>query len=119
MPFAVRIHETGGPEVLRWEDVAVARPGVGEVLAVKTTSGTSGAALGGAPGGIAGVGFAVRNSAVGEGKQVANMNKAVTVLRCADNVIDCSLTVDSSGAHGHGECTDTKGRTYRLMLVPK
>jgi NADPH2:quinone reductase len=35
MPHAIRIHETGGPEVLRWESVEVGRPGTGEVL-VKT-----------------------------------------------------------------------------------
>lgn len=27
MPFAIRIHQTGGPEVLRWEEVAVGDPG--------------------------------------------------------------------------------------------
>ncbi len=31
MSYAVRIYETGGPEVLRWEDVEVADPGPGEV----------------------------------------------------------------------------------------
>src|SRR3954463_7185067 len=31
MPRAIRIHETGGPEVLRIEDVEVAPPGEGEV----------------------------------------------------------------------------------------
>ena len=30
MPKAIRFHETGGPEVLRWEDVAVGDPGPGE-----------------------------------------------------------------------------------------
>ena len=30
MPHAVRIHETGGPEVLRWEPVEVGEPGPGE-----------------------------------------------------------------------------------------
>src|ERR1041385_541934 len=28
---AIRIHETGGPEVMRWEDVELAAPGPGEV----------------------------------------------------------------------------------------
>ncbi|MGH8378489.1 MAG: quinone oxidoreductase family protein [Gammaproteobacteria bacterium] len=32
MPYAIRIHETGGPEVLRWEEVEVGKPGPGEVL---------------------------------------------------------------------------------------
>ena len=31
MTKAIRIHETGGPEVLRWEDVAVGDPGPGEI----------------------------------------------------------------------------------------
>jgi NADPH:quinone reductase len=30
MPHAIRIHQTGGPEVLTWEDVEVRRPGRGE-----------------------------------------------------------------------------------------
>lgn len=31
MPHAIRIHQTGGPEALRWEEVAVPAPGPGEV----------------------------------------------------------------------------------------
>ena len=31
MPHAIRVHETGGPEVLRWEEVEVGAPGPGEV----------------------------------------------------------------------------------------
>ena len=31
MPHAIRIHKTGGPEVLQWEEVSVAQPGPGEV----------------------------------------------------------------------------------------
>ena len=31
MPHAIRIHETGGPEVLKWDEVEVGRPGPGEV----------------------------------------------------------------------------------------
>ena len=31
MPRAIRIHETGGPEVMRWEDVEVGHPGAGEI----------------------------------------------------------------------------------------
>ena len=30
MPNAIRFHETGGPEVLRWEPVVVGDPGPGE-----------------------------------------------------------------------------------------
>ena len=36
---AVRIHETGGPDVLRYEDVEVAEPGAGEVLLRHTAIG--------------------------------------------------------------------------------
>ena len=31
MTHAIRIHQTGGPEVLRWEEVEVGPPGPGEV----------------------------------------------------------------------------------------
>ncbi|WP_263769764.1 quinone oxidoreductase family protein [Propionivibrio soli] len=31
MPYAIRFHQTGGPEVLRWETVAVGDPAPGEV----------------------------------------------------------------------------------------
>jgi NADPH2:quinone reductase len=31
MPHAIRVHETGGPEVLRWEEVQVGEPGPGQV----------------------------------------------------------------------------------------
>jgi len=39
MPKAIRIHETGGPEVLRWEEVEVGRPGPGEALICQTAIG--------------------------------------------------------------------------------
>ncbi|MGB9430367.1 MAG: quinone oxidoreductase [Gammaproteobacteria bacterium] len=39
MPYAIRIHETGGPEVLRWEEVEVGKPGPGEVLVRNTAVG--------------------------------------------------------------------------------
>ena len=31
MPRAIRIHQTGGPEVMRWEDIEVGAPGPGEI----------------------------------------------------------------------------------------
>src|SRR6185437_8669312 len=31
MPHAIRFHESGGPDVLRWEEVAVGQPGPGQV----------------------------------------------------------------------------------------
>ena len=39
MVKAIRIHETGGPDVMRWEDVEVPAPGAGEVLLRHTAVG--------------------------------------------------------------------------------
>ncbi|MFN7988950.1 MAG: quinone oxidoreductase [Thermoanaerobaculia bacterium] len=39
MPHAIRIHETGGPEVLRWEEVEVGAPGPGEARIRQTAVG--------------------------------------------------------------------------------
>ena len=41
MPGAIRIHEHGGPEVLRYEDVEVGRPGPGEVRLRQTAIGVN------------------------------------------------------------------------------
>jgi NADPH:quinone reductase len=39
MPYAIRIHENGGPDVLRWEEVEVGDPGPGEVRVRNTAVG--------------------------------------------------------------------------------
>lgn len=39
MTRAIRIHETGGPEVLRWEEVELGQPGPGEVRVRQTAVG--------------------------------------------------------------------------------
>ncbi len=39
MSKAIRIHETGGPEVLRWEEVEVGKPGPGQVRLRQTAVG--------------------------------------------------------------------------------
>ena len=39
MTYAVRIHENGGPEVLRWEAIDVADPGPGQALIRQTVAG--------------------------------------------------------------------------------
>ena len=41
MPHAIRIHATGGPEVLRWEEVAVGDPGPGEARVRHTAIGVN------------------------------------------------------------------------------
>ena len=38
-PHAIRIHETGGPEVLRWEEIEVRAPKAGEALVRQTAVG--------------------------------------------------------------------------------
>jgi NADPH2:quinone reductase len=39
MPYAIRIHENGGPDTLRWEEVDVGDPGPGEVRVRNTAVG--------------------------------------------------------------------------------
>ena len=39
MPHAIRIHKHGGPEVMVWEEVALAKPGPGEALIRQTAIG--------------------------------------------------------------------------------
>lgn len=39
MSYAIRIHETGGPEKMRWEEVEVGSPGPGQVLVRNTAVG--------------------------------------------------------------------------------
>ena len=39
MPHAIRIHAHGGPEVMRWEEVAAVAPGRGEALVRQTAVG--------------------------------------------------------------------------------
>ena len=39
MSYAIRIHENGGPDVMRWEEVAVGNPGPGEVRVRNTAVG--------------------------------------------------------------------------------
>ena len=36
---AIRFHETGGPEKLKWEEVEIGEPGQGEVLLRQTAIG--------------------------------------------------------------------------------
>ena len=39
MPKAIRIHQTGGPEVLSWDEVSVAEPAPGQVRLIQTACG--------------------------------------------------------------------------------
>src|ERR1700687_2108037 len=41
MPHAIRVHETGGPEKMRWEEVEVGAPRAGEVLVRNTAVGVN------------------------------------------------------------------------------
>ena len=39
MPYAIRIHQSGGPEIMSWEEVEVGKPGPGEVRVRNTAVG--------------------------------------------------------------------------------
>ncbi len=39
MPHAIRFHKTGGPEVLKWEEIALGKPGPGEARIRQTAAG--------------------------------------------------------------------------------
>ena len=39
MPHVIRVHEYGGPEVMRWEEVEPRAPGAGEALVRQTAIG--------------------------------------------------------------------------------
>src|ERR1700730_13576102 len=39
MPYAIRIHECGGPDKMRWEEVVLGEPGPGEVRVRNTAVG--------------------------------------------------------------------------------
>ena len=41
MPFAIRVHETGGPEKLIWEQIDVGAPGPDEVRLKHTAVGVN------------------------------------------------------------------------------
>src|SRR5947209_14555150 len=41
MPKAIRLHQTGGPEVMRWEDVEVGEPGEGHARVRHTAIGVN------------------------------------------------------------------------------
>lgn len=88
--------------------------------ATQSANQANGLAVGGASGGLVGGLFGVHNQAASNTTSTANTTKAVIVLRCGDeNIIDCTMVSDPSALRGHGDCTDTKGRVYRLTLLPK
>ena len=41
MPFAIRIHKTGGPEAMQWEEIPIPQPAKGEVLLRQTAVGVN------------------------------------------------------------------------------
>src|ERR1700750_2443930 len=41
MPHAIRFHQTGGPEVLQWDEVEVGRPGPGQARVRHTAIGVN------------------------------------------------------------------------------
>ena len=53
-----------------------------------------------------------------EAFEATKVTQGVAVLKCRASIIDCKLTLDASALQGHGECTDTRGITYRATLIP-
>jgi hypothetical protein len=55
MTKAMRIHQTGGPEVLRWEDVEAGEPGEGQARMIRLVMdfSTDSAEMAGPPGSVA------------------------------------------------------------------
>lgn len=95
------------------------RENQGTTTVTATTKTTTGGAIGAIGGNLAGGTFGAQNSSVGSGREFANMNAAVAMLRCGDNIIACSLTVDTLSMQGHGKCQDSKGQDYRVTFLPK
>lgn len=76
-----------------------------------------GSAAGGYAGGWGGS-YGGRSEGTATGHEVATSQHGVAMLQCPDVLIDCSLTLDIFGPTGHGDCSDSKGGKYRLMLLP-
>ena len=118
MPYAIRIHETGGPDKLQWEEVQVGDPGPGQVrvrntavglnfidtyhrsglypLQLPVTLGSEGAGV------IEAVGPKVKEFKVGDRVAYANPIGAYAevVLRPADRLVKIPAGIDDKVAAG-------------------
>lgn len=118
MPYAIRIHETGGPDKLQWEEVQVGDPGPGQVrvrntavglnfidtyhrsglypLQLPLTLGSEGAGV------IEAVGPKVKEFKVGDRVAYANPIGAYAemVLRPADRLVKIPAGIDDKVAAG-------------------
>ncbi|MCI3950588.1 MAG: Alcohol dehydrogenase, zinc-binding domain protein [Burkholderiales bacterium] len=118
MPYAIRIHETGGPDKLQWEEVQVGDPGPGQVrvrntavglnfidtyhrsglypLQLPLTLGSEGAGV------IEAVGPKVKEFRVGDRVAYANPIGAYAemVLRPADRLVKIPAGIDDKVAAG-------------------
>jgi NADPH:quinone reductase len=110
MPKAIRIHETGGPEKMRYEDVPVARPGPGQVVVRNRAVGLNfidvyfRTGLYPAPA----MPFTLGNEAAGD---VTAVGDGVTGFRAGDRV----AYVSQLGAYAEERVCDTK----ILVKLPK
>lgn len=70
-------------------------------------------------GSVGGYGYGSVQSGAGAARRVSNTQRGVAVLQCPGSLIDCELSIDAFNASGHGTCTGTDGKKYRMMLAPK
>lgn len=66
-----------------------------------------------------GAAYAGGTAVASTGREMQNSQRGVTMFRCPNNLIDCSMVLDTFGAGGHGDCKDGRGTEYRLMLIPR
>lgn len=62
---------------------------------------------------VGGYGGSVRGTS-----ELENLSDAVIVMRCGETMFDCKLKADLSSGQGHGECTASDSRKFRLTLIP-
>lgn len=64
-------------------------------------------------------GRSVESAETAAATQVENMNQAAAAFRCPGWIAECTLVTGAFTAQGYGECTDSAGKQYKLMMRPK
>jgi len=63
-------------------------------------------------------GYGIDSAAAAAGAKIENTNEGVAAFRCPDWILECSLVVGAFKAQGHGDCEDSNGQHYKLMMRP-
>ena len=56
---------------------------------------------------------------VGASEVTLNKTEGAAVFRCSGWMAECAFTAASGDSEGHGECKDSAGKRYKLMIRPK